>query len=746
MREFKSCNIYLLFLFLFFSCLQEKETDDVTLSFDNISIMSKGHILYDTPSNGWRLGNGDAKIDKIELYRNKASLLVSPDTLTSRSQVSFSLNTEEVEANKVIFSGKYKAESINGVEKALIFCITRLNEVNKFTTDSVVIHLTSKDTLWSDFYVTSLADKDDSKFIYFDIKSLSPISYRISDCKVSINDQPLAQIINIEYAAEKDTEFDDGSNILLGKLTPQKIKNLEVLGKVWGFLKYYHPQVTQGGYNWDYELFRVLPQITNAKDTKERNKLLNKWIDRYGKIKEIADYTITDSTQYSRIINLDWINNRGLFDEDLISKLNKIKNAKRNNKFNYYVVPHNERNFNEEIFKRERAYENIKWNDQGFRILTLFKLWNMIEYCFPYTDYTDISWNSLLKDFIPSFFHPESKSGYELSIKKLSACINDSHGYIHIPNNSLGETILAPIYKNKNRVPAELIQTKEGDIVIKSSETTYLERGDVIHSIEGRNVEYIIKEMRPYIIASNENGLKRNIMPYLLSSDKPELKVTILRKGKKKDLNIKDFTRMNSSQYIDYNLYNNIIYISTLYNPSAIDSVMQKKGKNINGIIIDLRKGALETSSLLSIAGYLFQGSVDNPLWISKNEKDYVGNYRFYPQNKINLLNSGSYIGKVAVLVDENVQSALETWAMLYSLVLQCKIVGTQTAGANGNVCTINLPGAIRFQYTQLGAYYPGWEVLQRKGVKIDIPVSSTVEDIVEGRDMWIEKAIEYIQ
>jgi len=38
------------------------------------------------------------------------------------------------------------------------------------------------------------------------------------------------------------------------------------------------------------------------------------------------------------------------------------------------------------------------------------------------------------------------------------------------------------------------------------------------------------------------------------------------------------------------------------------------------------------------------------------------------------------------------------------------------------------------------------WEILQRKGVKIDIPVSPTVNDIKEGRDVWIEKAIEIIE
>ena len=44
------------------------------------------------------------------------------------------------------------------------------------------------------------------------------------------------------------------------------------------------------------------------------------------------------------------------------------------------------------------------------------------------------------------------------------------------------------------------------------------------------------------------------------------------------------------------------------------------------------------------------------------------------------------------------------------------------------------------------GAFYPEWKLNQRGGVTIDIPVEQTVEDIAAGEDMWIRKAIEYIE
>ena len=39
---------------------------------------------------------------------------------------------------------------------------------------------------------------------------------------------------------------------------------MALLGKIWGFLKYYHPMVCDGQYNWDYELFRWLPEVLKS--------------------------------------------------------------------------------------------------------------------------------------------------------------------------------------------------------------------------------------------------------------------------------------------------------------------------------------------------------------------------------------------------------------------------------------------------------------------------------------------------
>ena len=71
------------------------------------------------------------------------------------------------------------------------------------------------------------------------------------------------------------------------ELNEHKIEDLKTLGFVWGFLKYYHPNIASGNYNWDFELFRVLSKIIEAENTTERDEYLIKWINSIGEFEQI---------------------------------------------------------------------------------------------------------------------------------------------------------------------------------------------------------------------------------------------------------------------------------------------------------------------------------------------------------------------------------------------------------------------------------------------------------------------------
>ncbi|MBY0162034.1 hypothetical protein H0178_40700 [Cytobacillus firmus] len=68
------------------------------------------------------------------------------------------------------------------------------------------------------------------------------------------------------------------------------------------------------------------------------------------------------------------------------------------------------------------------------------------------------------------------------------------------------------------------------------------------------------------------------------------------------------------------------------------------------------------------------------------------------------------------------------------------------TAGADGNLFRITLPGNIKTGISGIGIFYPDKKPTQRIGVQPDIHLDPTIEGIMEGRDEYVEKAVEIIK
>ncbi len=104
-----------------------------------------------------------------------------------------------------------------------------------------------------------------------------------------------------------------------------------------------------------------------------------------------------------------------------------------------------------------------------------------------------------------------------------------------------------------------------------------------------------------------------------------------------------------------------------------------------------------------------------------------------------------NYKGKLVVLVNETSQSQAEYTAMAFKAGDNTTIVGSQTAGADGNVSGISLPGNLRTMISGIGVYYPDGTQTQRIGIVPDVKVEPTVNGIKKGIDEVLEKAISII-
>jgi hypothetical protein len=103
------------------------------------------------------------------------------------------------------------------------------------------------------------------------------------------------------------------------------------------------------------------------------------------------------------------------------------------------------------------------------------------------------------------------------------------------------------------------------------------------------------------------------------------------------------------------------------------------------------------------------------------------------------------YAGKIVILVDDISQSQSETTAMAFRAAPGAIVIGSTTAGADGNVSAIPLPGRLQTMISGIGVFYPDHKPTQRIGIVPDMAVRPTIAGIRAGRDEVVEAAIHQI-
>lgn len=548
-----------------------------------------------------------------------------------------------------------------------------------------------------------------------------------------------------DFPANQDREFDSGSGIVFQELNEPLIDDLVLLGKIWGFLKYHHPEVGKGKYNWDYELFRILPRYVQVKNSEERDKVITDWINQYGKIPVCTTCKETPAYAFLKP-DLSWAENSNM-NNVLKAKIREIYQNRHQGE-HYYVQT--------ELyveFLHERQYFAVnQLPDAGFRLLALYRYWNMIHYFFPYKYLTDNILDDILQEYIPLFVSAENRLEYELAALQMIGETNDSHAGI-LGGFSSVETLRGNKYAPVRVwfIEGKLVVTEYYNPEYKVS--IGLEIGDIITHINGETIESIVEKQKKHYIASNEPTRLRMMSFNFLRSNNYSITVNYISSGQtgQKELNL--YNRNSLNMYGAYkvntneNCYKlldeNIGYVTLASIRDDDVSVIKSTFNNTKGIIIDIRNYPLSTSAYFTLASYFVSSNKALARRAIPN-RDNPGEftYTFNPQISGT---TNPYQGKLIVLINEITMSHAEYAAMCFQAGNNTTIIGSTTSGSLGKNSEIVLPGGITTTMTGLGTFYPNGKETQRIGIIPDIWVEPTIAGIREGRDELLEKAIELI-
>lgn len=584
-----------------------------------------------------------------------------------------------------------------------------------------------------------------TNYISIHVVSEKGVQLKFDDIYFCIDEQKIERQSYLLFEADKDRSFNTGSGISLSLLSLQELENLELLAKVWGFIKYYHPFIAKGNLQWDYELFRMIPFILDSQNITDRNEKLLEWLKGINlHLPQEGNTLAIDTSNCIVYPNLSWIEDRQLLGDKLCNELIKIKNSKRLN-WNYYIqfddtLSHNlSLNYWERQFCGEKHYPTIRWDDQGFRLLTLFRYWNVIEYCYPYKNFTDTPWNEVLKKYLPLFLYTYSQEEYKRTILALTAEIDDSHGWTRW---------------NFPYIYSAFFSYVEEKLVVSQSYNKELIAGDILLTMDGKSIDDIIMERGEYVSASNKVRKSFFVVEDINKWDKNKIEASVLRGKDTINILMSTFdlekvipeweTSISSFSYMKQMETNDIVY---LHINDLTDKYMRQKEEQIKqskGVILDCRGYPISDSFWTPLENiFLSRPTAYMKLAFLKIQEPGLFNIEW--TGIAGSENPNAYKGKLVILVDQSTQSAAETLVMICQSRSNTITIGRQSSGANGGVRCIFLPGGIKTFFTGDGCYYPDLQTVQRLGVKIDIKVKESVEMFLQGRDSILEKAIDEI-
>lgn len=521
-------------------------------------------------------------------------------------------------------------------------------------------------------------------------------------------------------------------------------KNLVLLCKAWGFLKYYHPRVGNENINWDSVLINNLATVRSLNSEDSVKSFFDSFVlSCHNGSPNTID--LINKNSFYKNQNIDWIYDSSAFSVYTISHLNCIYQNSYDFKNKY--VSRNEYVMNP-IFDNDSLFNNIVFPDLNTRILSLFRYWNIINYYYPYKYLIDTSWDSVLEKFIPIFMDAKDTIDYHLAVCKLTAMIDDNHSYTtsKIIEDHYGNRFL-PV-KFQIRENKTIIIEKYSDSIAKLNN---LEIGDILLSINKKSIKYIRDSLSYYFSGSNQKSLQQTISFFLSRSTDTSLVLEILRKDTVLLVQCKTYPRLLLSQERKKKLSNvaidtissSILYIDlsklTYSNAeSIISSVL-----DFEFLILDLRKNC--PFILYDLGKVLFAEKTEFfATLIPEYQKPGLFTFKAGDSIGPDIYNEKHFNGQLILLINEGTQSIGEFTTMALSMYEKSTTIGRSTAGADGNVSPVYLPGNITTNITGIGIYWPDGGITQRCGITPAIKVKSSIESVVKGQDEILLTAIKY--
>lgn len=277
--------------------------------------------------------------------------------------------------------------------------------------------------------------------------------------------------------------------------------------------------------------------------------------------------------------------------------------------------------------------------------------------------------------------------------------------------------------------------------------------GDIIQSIDGQPVNGLIQDWLPYYSASNDAALYRLIgirvtrgpcgNTSLAVQRNDQLIKVVSERIPRDDISFANLLSNDRPGEAFQILDEEVAYLK-LSNLRASDIAGYiDTAQNMKGLIVDVR-GYPSDFVVFELGQRLIQNVTPFAMFTYRDLNN-PGTFVWTDVGAVLQPIEPNFDGMVVVLVDELTQSQAEYTAMALRAGPSATVIGSTTAGTDGDIAYIPLPGGMRTSISGAGVFYPDGSPTQRIGIVPDVFVTPTVAGIRQGRDEVLERALEAI-
>ena len=560
---------------------------------------------------------------------------------------------------------------------------------------------------------------------------------------------------------------------LLAQSFPDEHQRLLSVAKLWVTVKFFHPFIASRQIDWDRALVEALPALRSAKTESELSAatqlLLNPLQDPETKLVTTLG---TSSDSEDNLGQRTWIHHglpsplpgAATFYQSFSVRPEQTAQVIY---LPLYLGVNARVRVSEPITANEanlvpRPLPDSDYADQPYppielRILSAFRIWGTIRNFFAYKDLMDEDWDAVFADALPKFIAATDARAYHLAVAEMVSRLSDSNSVAesHELDRYFGE---APLGLKVRLIEKKPVIT---EILDPAAKAVGLRVGDTVNAIDGERLPDRIKREASYLSVSTAQALTASVVERLLNGPEESLAVLAvtgvddrLRTVKlKRSLQYAASARLASPDRPIRILPNNIAYVDlTRTSVPEIDGLFEQLNKT-TAIIFDAR-GPIEPmvpeiASCLAKQPEVNTAIVTGPLSL---EPDLARpgfsttTSSYFSVESIHNACRMPYKGKTVLLIDERTMGNAEHLGLAMEAANNTEFLGTPSAGADSAITEFAAPGGILIRFSGTDIRRPNAGPLQRMGLQPALALAPKVAAIRTGRDVVLEKAIEYLR